>query len=241
MDTSATTTTTAPAGVPAGRRGTSRFTAWPLWAVAVGVAGTAATIVTDSRPPAAAADDDYTVRVADVFTVSQSALFFSMVLGYLTVALLLILAGSWRRHVESKDGASTAASIVTFGLVASAGALALAYGWRGALANYLPGGMESSAYDVNGLWVLYMLNDFSAYVGWVPAGVALGAVAWMSLRERTISRWIGALNLLYVVVTFGAVAGTGVPGLPGTLAAIFLAITGLGLAFGKSPITAEVK
>ena len=219
------------------RRATGRFTAWPLWAVATGVTGLAATIFTDSRPPAEMKDDKYTVRVADVFTVDQSTLFLSMVLGYLTVALLLITAASWRRNVESTERTSTAAHLVPFGLVASAGALALAFGWRGALANYMPGGADAGAYDVNGLWVFYMLNDFSAYIGWVPAGISIGAIAWMSLRERSVSLWIGVICALYVVGIFGAVAYTGVPGLPGTLAAIVLAITGLGLAFGRSAIT----
>lgn len=230
-------TAPAPASAAGSRRAAGRFTAWPLWAVAAGVTGVAATIFTDSRPPAESSNTDYTVRQADVFTVSQSTLFVSMVLGYLTVAFLLILAASWRKHVESTERTSTAAHLVPFGLVASAGALALAFGWRGALANYLPGGIDEGAYDVNGLWVFYMLNDFSPYIGWVPVGIALGAIAWMSLQERTVSRWIGAICALYVLVVFGATAGTGVPGLPGTLAAIVLAITGLGLAFGRSPIT----
>ena len=239
MDTSPSTTTNTPTAVSptSRRRGGSSFTAWPLWAVAAGVAGFAATVLTDSRPPAEGRFTDYTVRKADVLTVDQSTLFVSMVLGYLAVVCLLVLAGAWRRHVESAGRASTAANVVTFGLVAGAGALALAYGWRGALANYLPGGVDEGAFDTDGLFVYFMLSDFGPYIAWVPVVVSLGALAWMSLRERVISRWIGALNLFYVVLIGGAVVVTGVPGLPGTLAAPFLAVTGLGLAFGRSAIT----
>jgi hypothetical protein len=40
--------------------------------------------------------------------------------------------------------------------------LSLGYGWRGALAIYLPDGNEPNTFDETGLYVYYMLNDFGA-------------------------------------------------------------------------------
>jgi hypothetical protein len=133
--------------------------------------------------------------------------------------------------------ASTAARVVSGGLTAAAGALALGYGWKGALAVYLPGGMDASrGFDQEGLYVLYVLNDFGSFIGWLGVTIAAGAVAWMALRERTVSRWIGFVSLVPVlaVVTFTGL--TGLPGFPGVVSSAWLVVAGLGLAFGRSTI-----
>ena len=138
----------------------------------------------------------------------------SMIIGYLAVVLLLVLAANWRRRVEPRLPGSTAAHLVPLGLVASAAGLTYGYGWKGALGNYMPGGMEEGAFDDPGLYVYYMLNDFGAWIGWLGVIVAAGAVAWMALKERTVSRWIGVVSLLPVLQTTLMVVGLGVPGRP---------------------------
>jgi len=126
---------------------------------------------------------------------------------------------------------------VPLGLLASAAGLTYGYGWKGALGNYIPGGMEDQYYDTQGLGVYFMLNDFGSFIGWLGVVVAAGAVAWMALRERTISRWLGFVALVPVVQTTLMVTALGVPGVAGLLAPLWLFVTGLGLAFGKSTIT----
>jgi hypothetical protein len=211
----------------------SRRARWPWWGVAAGLLGFTATVLTDSRPPAEGRSSDYTVVPADVLTTNQSSFFMSMVAGYVTVVALLVLAASWRRHVEQRATSSTAAGVVTLGLTATAGALALAYGWRGAVGNYLPGGIDEGAYDVQGLWVMYVICDFGPYIAWVPMLAVSSALAWLAFRERLLPRWIGALNTVYVLLIGGAVVATGVPGLPGTLAQLVLAVTCAGLALSR--------
>jgi len=66
---------------------------------------------------------------------------------------------------------------------------------------------------------------------------AAGAVAWMALRERTISRWIGVVSVLPVLAVLGMTVGTGLPGFPGVVMPLWLVVTGLGLALGRSPVT----
>ena len=123
------------------------------------------------------------------------------------------------------------------GLVASAAGLTYGYGWKGALGNYMPGRHGGRLFDDQGLYVYFMLNDFGSFIGWLGVVVAAGAIAWMALRERTVSRWIGVVSLLPVIQTTAMVAGLGVPGVPGLLARIWLFVAGLGLTFGKSTIT----
>ena len=101
----------------------------------------------------------------------------SMVIGYVAVALLLVIAANWRRRVEPRVPGSTAAHLVPLGLVASAAGLTYGYGWKGALGNYMPGGIEDGLYDDQGLYVYYMLADFGAWIGWLGVVVAAAAVA----------------------------------------------------------------
>ena len=223
----------ATAGASSRRAAAFDRASWPWWGAAAGALGFAATVLTDSRPPNESRIADYTVQPEDVLTTNQSSFFVSMVLGYTTVVLLLVFAASWRRHVERRAVASTAAGVVTLGLTACAGALALAYGWRGALGDYLPGGIDEGAYDVDGLWVYFMLNDFAPYIAWMPLLAVAAAIGWMAFRERSLPRWIGGLNLAYLLLIGGAVVGTGVPGLPGTLGQLVLAVTGAGLALSR--------
>ena len=117
--------------------------------------------------------------------------------------------------------------------MASAAGLTYGYGWKGALGNYMPGGMEDTLFDDQGLYVYYLLNDFGAWIGWLGVVIAAGAVAYMAFRERTVARWIGVVSVLPVLQTTLMVVGLGVPGVPALLAPMWLVVTGLGLFFSK--------
>jgi hypothetical protein len=134
----------------------------------------------------------------------------SQALGYLAVALLLVAAAHWRRRVEPRVPRSTATQLVALGLVASAAGLAC--GYAGAF------------------------GDDGAAAGWLGVVVAAGAVAWMALRERTVSRWIGVVSLLPVVQTTLVVVGLGLPAAGALLGPVWLVVAGLGLALGRSTI-----
>lgn len=204
---------------------------WPLIAGAAGLLGVVATIVTDGRTQTEVGLNH------ELFTDLDPAVYrASMITGYVVVALLLALAAVWRRRVESRLPGSTAAHLVPLGLVASAAGLAYGYGWKGALGLYMPGGPEEGAFDDTGLYVYYVLTDFGAWIGWLGVVVAAGAVAWMALRERTVSRWIGVVSVLPVLQTT-LMVGLGIPGVPALLAPLWLLVAGLGLYFGKSTIT----
>jgi hypothetical protein len=150
-----------------------------------------------------------------------------------------VLAATWRRHVEARVAASTAARVVTHGLLISAAVLTLGYGWKGAMAVYLPGGLngKTGGFDLEGLYIMYVLNDFASYIGWLGVTIALGAIAWMAFRDRTVSRWIGVVCLVPVLAVTAFAVATGLPGFPGVVSPPFMAIAFAGLAFGKSTIT----
>jgi hypothetical protein len=212
--------------------------AWPLWATVAGVLGVVTTIVTDRR--AGDPDDpDYTVTVADMAALDHGMYRLGGLSGYLCVLALVVLAAVWHRRVAQRFTWSLGAPIVTWGVVATAATLTLASGWKGALGNYLHGAMEEGTYDDQGLYVYYVMNDFSPYVAWLPVTAALGGLAWMAFRERLVSRGLGAFAGFFAVLIVAAVAVTGVPGLP-FAGAFVLAVVGGWLSFGRSSITREV-
>lgn len=231
--------TTSPASPPRRRR----LAAWPLWAVVAGATGAVATFGTDLRPAAEQAAFDqgveYVVTPADMMGLDPLLGRLGFVAGLIALAALIVFAAAWRRHVESRFSGSTAARVFSIGLVATAGALTLGYGWRGALANYL--GPESGMYDSEGLFVYFMLTDFGAYLPWAAVVVSAFALAWMAWVERSVSRVLGTVTALFAVGTLGLVALTGVPGLPGVFMPAWLVIVGLWLAVGRSRVTEPVR
>lgn len=218
--------------------GRSHSRAWALWAALAGVLGFVSTVITDDRA-GDTSDADYTVTVADMEPLGHEMYRLGGLLGYVTVAVLLVFAALWHRRVAQRFTWSLGAPIVTYGVIASAAALTLAYGWKGALGTYLHGAAEEGTYDDQGLYVYYVMNDFSPYVGWFPITVALGGLTWMAFRERLVSRALGAVTGFFALLIIGAVAVTGVPGLP-FAGALVLVIVGVWLAVGRSPITREV-
>jgi hypothetical protein len=208
---------------------------WPLLGTVAGLTGFVATLITDLHP-----DIGTKASTPDVVDqLSRTTAHISLVAGYVTVALLVVLAATWRRLVEPRVASSTAARVVSNGLLISAAALTLGYGWKGAMAVYLPGGLngKTGGFDREGLYVMYVLNDFGSFIGWLGVTIAAGAIAWMSLRERTISRWIGVVSLVPVLAVTAFAVGTGLPGFPGVVSPLFMVIAFTGLAFGKSTIT----
>lgn len=206
---------------------------WPLYGVAAGVFGGVATLLTDVR---AGTVERTPVEASILDDLVRSVAHLGLVAGFLTVALLLVLAAAWRRQVEPRVPSSTAAYVVSGALTASAAGLTYGYGWKGALAIYLPTGMDEGSFGEDGLFVYFMLNDFGGYIGWLGVVVAAGAVAWMALRERTLSRWIGWFSIVPVlaVVLFAGI--TGLPGFQGVVGPVWMLVTFLGLTWGRSAI-----
>ncbi|ALJ19223.1 hypothetical protein [Microbacterium sp. No. 7] len=214
---------------------------WPLWATVAGLLGFAGTIVFESRPAAEREafekGVEYTVISADVLGLDAFTSRLGWTAGVLSVVALLVFVGVWHRNVLRRVD-SAAAAVVAAGVLASAAALTLGYGWKGALANYL--GTESGYYDQEGLFIYYMLTDFGAYLPWLGVLVAAFAVAWMAFAERHVSRILGGVSVTFAVGLGAFMLISGVPGIPGTLMPAWLAILGVWLAVGRSRVMQPV-
>lgn len=214
---------------------------WPLWAVPAGIGGIVATVVLDVRP----ASENAAADRGEIFTVSDAVMneldrmpnYLGFLIGFAAVFCLIMFAASWRSRVETQHPRSIASAVVTIGVVVSAAGLTLAYGWKGALANYGYSGSEFGMYDDAGLYVYYMLTDFGPYIPWLGVLIAFAAMAWIAWAERLVSRVLGTVLGVYAVLIAGAFVVTGVPGLAGPLSGAVLALTGIWLSAGRSRVT----
>jgi hypothetical protein len=215
-------------------RDTARRERWPLVGVAAGITGLLATVIFDIH-----AGNDTSGGAATTMSViddvNQRNAHFSIIFGYTTVALLIVLAAIWRGAVERRIPESVAARVVSGGLTAAAGALSLGYGWKGAMSIYHPDGNEADTYDQMGLYMYYILNDFGSWIGWTSVSVAAGAFVWMGLRERSIPLWLGIFSIVPIVPSWGWMIATGLPGLP-AISTIWMIVAFGGLALHRGAI-----
>ena len=218
----------------ADRRTTRRFTAWPLWISFTGALGLVALLL-EERPDG---DGDFgrAVTAEDAIGVGHELFRVSGVLGYLTALSLLVLAALWHQRVSRRFPSSVASHLITFSGIATAALATLAFGWRGALGDYLPGGPEEGTYDTEGLYTYYVMNDFSPYIAFVPLLGACYGLAWMAFGDRIVSRALGSVAGAVATALLLAVAVTGVPGLPAVVL-LGLVVAGIWLAVGRSAIT----
>lgn len=199
---------------------------WAWWGVAAGVLGVIGTLVTlvnadDPTPDGVASLDP------GLYHVGGAA-------GYLAVACLLVTAAAWRVRVARLTPASIAARVVADGLTASAGALALGYGWKLAMGLYLDGGANAGQFDKNGLFVYFMLNDFGPFIGWLGVVVAAGATVVLGVRERAVPRWLGFVSVIPVLGVLAASLGAGVAGFPGMVGPLWMIVAFGALALRRT-------
>lgn len=233
--------TSAPVRVPARP---TRARLWALWGAVAGILGFVATVLLDTRPLnemlAIEAGKDYTVSAEDVASLDRMTNYVGFLVGFAAVAAMLVFASAWKRWVELRFPESIAARVVSGGIYVTAAGLTLAYGWKGALANYGYGGNEFGMFDDDGLYVYYMLTDFGPYIPWLGVLIAAAAFGWMAWRERLISRILGTMSALYAAGVAGMMVLIAVPGLPGPFGGLWLAIASLWIAFGRSRVTLKV-
>jgi hypothetical protein len=199
---------------------------WPLWGVAAGVLGAVGHLFTMQS----VSEAEYASGVGVIETLDRTGYHIGIVAGMCAVFCLLVFAAGWRRWSATDAPASLAGGVVSLALVASAGAMILGYGMKGALAVYLPGGMDEGSFPAEGLYTLFMFDDLGPFMAWYGVAMAAAAVAWLSLRERRFPLWIGLVSGLFALVPVAVLLITGLPGFPGVVDPLWLVIAGTGLA-----------
>jgi hypothetical protein len=206
---------------------------WSVWGVVAGVGGVVANLVTDDQR--ALREEQVRSGVDVVQHLDRSGYHVGVIAGWVAVAALLAVAAGWQRLARRLGDDDLGWQIVPFGFVAAAGALALAYGFKGALAEYLPGGTNENAFDPAGLYTMFVFNDNAPWVGWWPVVVAAGACAWLALGRRRLPIWLGILSALVVVFPVAVMLGTGAVAIAGVAGPVWLIAISLWLMLWGEP------
>lgn len=199
---------------------------WPLWGAAAGLLGIIAHMV--MMP--AITDEDRAMGPQVVELLERGPYHVAVITGMLAVFCLLAMASGWRRWLATKAVDSLAAGIVPLAIAASAVALIFAYGIKGMLAIYLPGYIDLGVLPEGGLFVLFIIDDMAAFLGWYGVAMAAGSLAWVSLRERQLPIWFGVVSALFALVPAAVLVITALPGFPGIVMPIWLIVTGIGMS-----------
>jgi hypothetical protein len=222
MTTALTTSPTVPTTT------TPRRATWALWGAAAGLGGVL-TNMPFSQPieERVRTSGDASAIVAEL---SRPLYHASAISGFLTVACLLFFAAGLARWGRQQASESLALRVAPAAITASAGALIAAYGVKGMLAAYLPGGFNESSYGDAARYTYFLLDDLGGYYGWWGVTVAIACLSHLALRERLVARWIGAVGVLFVALPLAFLLGVGFTGFSGIAAPIFLVIAGIGLS-----------
>jgi hypothetical protein len=150
---------------------------------------------------------------AAVTDASRGAQHLGTALGLGSFACLLLLAAGWRRWAGATSG--LAAQAMAPAITVTATLVLFGAGLRGAMSEYLPGGINDDNFTDDGVFVLFMLHDTAPWFAWWGAVAAAALCVVLAFRSRALPRWLGVLSALavlpplVVVGTSGAVAGAG--------------------------------
>jgi hypothetical protein len=205
---------------------------WALWGAAAGVCGVLTNFVFSASISQATRESGNVSAMLD--EVDRLSYHLAVVSGIAAVALLICFAAAFARWARAQPSTSLALGVAPLGLVASAATLIGAYGVKGQLASYLPGGFNDVGYSEESLAVYYLLDDLAGYFGWWGVTVFFGAVVVLAFRERLIARWVGGIAVLAVVVPVIFLVAFGFPGFAGLIGPVLLVVVATGIAFQRA-------
>lgn len=213
----------------AGKQHAGARSTWALWGTAAGVCG----LVTNLFAQPVVDDEQRTTGVEVMDLLTRAPYHVAAIAGFAAVVCLLFFAAGVGRWAQRQASDSLPLRVVAPALVASAGALIASYGVKGQLAAYLEGGFNEGAYPLQDLYVYWLLDDLAGFFSWWGVAVALGCLAWLSLRERLVVRWVGVLAALAAVVPVAFLLAFGFTGFAGVITPVVLIPVGLGLALRR--------
>ena len=214
----------------ADRPDAARRATWPLFGVVAGVAS----LVGAMASLGSVAEEDFTLGPDVIDTLERGGYHVSFIAGMIGVAALLLAASGWRRWAAHRAGDDLAAGTIATALQATATINVIGYSLAGALALYLPGGMDEGTMADESLFVNFAYNDFGTLFGWWGAVVAAGCVAVLAFRRRTLPRWMGITSVVLMAIPVALAVLTALPGMPGLIMPLWLIAISVGMVFSRT-------
>lgn len=221
--------TARPAAVPAIEVAPPARATWPLAGAVAGVAS----LVASMAGLASIEEDQYLAGVPVIGELERGGYHVAFLLGLVGVFALLVTATGWRRWAAHQAGDDLAAGTIATALQATATVNIIGYSLAGALALYLPGGLDEGTMSDEALFVNFAYNDFGTLFGWWGAFVAAGCVVVLAVRRR-LPRWMGVVSALLMLPALVLAAVASLPGMPGFVMPIWLVVISIGMVLSRS-------
>lgn len=189
--------------------------AWAWWGVPAGIAGLVGNFVSTHG-----ALDDVGAAEA-VAAVTRTSYHLGTVLGLVSFACLLVCAAGWRRWGAGRGLAQQA---IAAGVTVTATLVLFGTGLRGALAEYLPGGINEDNFDDTGLYALFVVHDTAPWFAWWGVLMMAALVAFTSLAGQGFPRWLGVLSIAALAMPIAVMAGSGAVAAAGFVGPIWLVL-----------------
>ena len=197
--------------------------AWAWWGVPAGIAGLAGNFVSTHG---GLSDTDAGEAVA---AVTRASYHVGTVLGLVSFACLLLAAAGWRRW---GSGRGLAQQAMSGSLTVTATLVLFGTGLRGALAEYLPGGINGDSFDDAGLYALFVVHDTAPWFAWWGVLMVAALVAFVSLAGQEFPRWLGVVSIVALAMPMLVMAGSGAVAAAGFVGPIWLAAFSTVVALG---------
>ncbi len=188
-------------------------TAWAWWGVPAGVAGLVGNFVSTHG---ALSETDAAEAVE---AVARTSYHVGTVLGLVSFACLVLASAGWRRWGAGRGLAEQA---IAAALTVTATLVLFGTGLRGALAEYLPGGINDDNFDDAGLYALFIVHDTAPWFAWWGVLVVAVLVAFVSLAGQGFWRWLGVLSVATLALPTSVMAGSGAVAAAGFVGPVWL-------------------
>lgn len=207
--------TTTAAGPSVSTDGARSSHAWVWWGVPAGAAGVAGNFI------CAHGNLSDTDAAEAVDSVARASYHVGTVLGLVSFVSLILLAAGWRQRGAGRGVAQQAISPA---LTVSATLVLFGTGLRGAMAEYLPGGINEDNFDDAGLYALFVVHDTAPWFAWWGVLLMAALVAFMSLAGQAFPRWLGVLSIAALAMPTAVMAASGAVAAAGFIGPVWLVI-----------------
>lgn len=190
-------------------------TAWAWWGVPAGLAGLAGNFISTHGPLS------NTNAVEAVASVARTSYHVGTVLGLVSFASLLLFSAGWRGREQARGLAQQAISPA---VAVTATLVLFGTGLRGAMAEYLPGGINEDNFDDAGLYALFIVHDTAPWFAWWGVLMMAALVAFMALAGQGFPRWLGVLSIAALAMPTAVMAGSGAVAAAGFIGPLWLVV-----------------
>lgn len=205
---------------------------WPLAGLLAGVAGLVGGFATVSN---GVTEEDAQAGIDVLDQLERGSYHLAFVAGIVTLIALLFAGAGWRRWANDRGIRTLGGGVIGAGMAATAAVHLIGTAAAGSMSLYLPGGPDEGWLSREAIFVNYTLLDFGMLLAWWGVFASALGVATLSFgRRRVLPRWMGVVSVALMIPPAAFGLGMALPGFPGFVMPIWLAIVSVGMVVSKT-------